>query len=486
MRDLYKNVNIKEKYQCIIVGGGMGGLTMAGMLALYGIEVLLVEKNPNLGGYITDYNLGEYVFSHSIDWMSGLHEKGKFRTWLQKLNLLDKVEFFHLEKFKRVITPDYNVSFSSDFEEFEETMISIFPKEESGIKNFVNLIRSFGGSEWITYFRPFKNFEYLPFLQSFFTDKALIAILSANVNDNIPAYLYVLFLYRCLSKEAYLLKDITLSQFMDLIGIRLLELGTVISTNTEVSGITMENNLVTGVKLLDGRFIKADAVITDIDLITVYNKYLPMGAVNNYFLNKLNSRDKSYSLISIFLGVNKKFDHCEITGEPTVYLPTHEVEDLYADDPKLWHLKMNIRSTWQPFLAPEGKAVVDIRALVKKNLFSKWMEDGSYRSDPEYLELKSSITEALIKNSEIVLGDYIKNIEEKRVATPLTLKRYTNNSCGSGMGWEVNSLEYLNGFRIVSPISNLFHVGAWASFPGVEGVINYGLSILPRIVKFYK
>ncbi len=486
MSYLNNNVKIKDKYQCVIVGGGLGGLTMAGMLSLYGIEVLIVEKNPNLGGYVTDYRVGEYVFSHSIDWMSGLHDKGKFAVFLERLKLLDSVRYFHLEPFKRVITPDYNIPFNSDFDIFEETLISNFPNEEHGIRQIVKIIRSFGGPEWIDYFRPFKNFEYLPFLKTFIKDERLIAILSANVNGNIPAYLFVLFLYRCLCKQAYILKDMTLTQLMDLIGTRLVEMGVAISANSEVTDIQVENNKVTGVRLADGHVIKADCIITDMDLLTVYNKYLPHGTINNYFMNKLNSRDKSYSLISIFLGVNKKFDDCKITGEPTVYLPTYDIDDLYSDDPGKWHLKMNIRSIWQPFLAPGGKSAVDIRALVKKDFFKKWLNDNNYRNDPEYLHLKDFATEKLIQNSRLVLGEYLENIEEKRVATPLTLQRYTNNSCGSGMGWEVTPLEYLNGFRVTSPINNLFHVGAWASYPGIEGVVNYCMTLVSRIVKYYK
>jgi phytoene dehydrogenase-like protein len=41
---------MKEKYDAVIVGGGIGGLLAGGMLAKEGLEILIVEKNSFLGG----------------------------------------------------------------------------------------------------------------------------------------------------------------------------------------------------------------------------------------------------------------------------------------------------------------------------------------------------------------------------------------------------------------------------------------------------
>ena len=41
---------MKDKYDAIVVGGGLGGLLAGGLLAKKGMETLVVEKNPFLGG----------------------------------------------------------------------------------------------------------------------------------------------------------------------------------------------------------------------------------------------------------------------------------------------------------------------------------------------------------------------------------------------------------------------------------------------------
>ncbi len=41
---------MKDKYDAIVIGGGLGGLITGGLLAKKGMETLIVEKNPFLGG----------------------------------------------------------------------------------------------------------------------------------------------------------------------------------------------------------------------------------------------------------------------------------------------------------------------------------------------------------------------------------------------------------------------------------------------------
>ena len=41
---------MKASYDAVVVGGGIGGLITAGLLAKRGLETLVVEKAPFLGG----------------------------------------------------------------------------------------------------------------------------------------------------------------------------------------------------------------------------------------------------------------------------------------------------------------------------------------------------------------------------------------------------------------------------------------------------
>ncbi len=476
---------IKDRYECIVIGGGLGGLTMASMLAIYGIEVLLIEKNNYIGGYITDYKVKDYVFSHSIDWFSGLHEKGKVKIWLEKIGAYDKIPFRQLDIFKRVIVDDFNIAFYSDYKSFEEELIHNFPKEEKNIIRFIELVRAFGGAEWIEYFRPFKTATYMKMLDSMFTDRTLKKVLSANINEDMSAYLYILFLYRCLSKEIYLPAKDELKGLFEIIGESIEEQGVTILKETSVEKIIMDGKIVTGVLLNDGKTIFTNGIVSDVDLRLLYNKLLPENSVNHYFLNKLNHRIPSISLFTTFLGVNKVFDGISKCGEPIVYMKNIETEGNASNKITNLDIKINIKSIYQPFLCKEGKSAIDIRTFAPKGHFDQENIGAAYRKDQKYIIDKQFYEQQLIETSQDILGNYRDDIECIRTATPYTLHRYTNGENGSPMGWSVEPSDYLNGFRIMSPINNLFHVGCWASFPGIEGVVNYCFSLLPRIVRYY-
>lgn len=476
---------MKDKYECIIVGGGIGGTVMASMLALYGVKVLLVEKNQWLGGCITDYDVNDYTVSHTIDWISGLHEKGKLHYWFQKIGIIDEIRFINLEAFKRVITPDYNVCLYADFDKFQHELVKKFPAEEQGIYKLIRFIKSFGTPNWVEYFRPYKDKMFKTILDDLFVGDEIKTVLSANLNDDMPAFLYILFLFRCLSNEIYLPAEKKFREMFSVIENRILELGGDILKGVSVEKIIVNENTVESVELSDGRKIYADGIITDTDLKHVYNELLVPNNVSNYFMKKIAERQTSSSLITTYIGVNKKFNGISLYGEPIVYAPSYISEDKYSCDPNKWHVKVNIRSISQPFLAPEGKSGIDIRAFLPESLMLDSYGREEYRKNERYQIEKDYLEKNLIKISKKILGEYENYIEVKRTATPYTFQRYTRGYRGSAMGWAIEPIEYSSGFRIISPLKNLFHVGCWASFPGVEGVVNYCFSILSRMIKFY-
>ena len=59
---LNKNDKITQKYDVIIIGGGLGGLTAANKLAKNGRKVLLLESHDKLGGFATWFHRKENIF----------------------------------------------------------------------------------------------------------------------------------------------------------------------------------------------------------------------------------------------------------------------------------------------------------------------------------------------------------------------------------------------------------------------------------------
>ncbi|MFO7536828.1 MAG: phytoene desaturase family protein [Chloroflexota bacterium] len=81
------------------------------------------------------------------------------------------------------------------------------------------------------------------------------------------------------------------------------ELGVVIQTDRPVKQILVENGRITGIELAGGEQIAAAAVVANVDVATTYERLLPHTAVSRRRLQKLNQQEPSCSGFVMLLGV---------------------------------------------------------------------------------------------------------------------------------------------------------------------------------------
>src|SRR5207344_1071732 len=58
--------SMPEGYDVIVIGGGLGGLTAAGLVAQAGRKTLLIERNHDVGGAASTYRAGNLVVEASL------------------------------------------------------------------------------------------------------------------------------------------------------------------------------------------------------------------------------------------------------------------------------------------------------------------------------------------------------------------------------------------------------------------------------------
>ena len=57
------NATRRDKYDAIIIGAGMGGLSCGAWLAHKGMKVLVVEQNIQAGGFCSSYKRNGFNFT---------------------------------------------------------------------------------------------------------------------------------------------------------------------------------------------------------------------------------------------------------------------------------------------------------------------------------------------------------------------------------------------------------------------------------------
>ena len=73
-----------KKYDAIVVGGGMAGLTATVYLARAGRSVLLLEKNDYCGGLVTTFKKDGFLFEGGV---RALLSAGIIRPMLNELGI---------------------------------------------------------------------------------------------------------------------------------------------------------------------------------------------------------------------------------------------------------------------------------------------------------------------------------------------------------------------------------------------------------------
>ena len=146
-----------EKYDAIVIGAGLGGLSAAAMLARNGLGVLLLERHNVPGGYATSFVRGRYEFEVALHELSGVgppERRGGVYRYLEYLGMADKVEFLHMSNLYRSVFPASSGARSSGHglditlpvgrEAFEAKLVEAFPHEADGIRRFLKRVFDFG------------------------------------------------------------------------------------------------------------------------------------------------------------------------------------------------------------------------------------------------------------------------------------------------------------------------------------------------------
>ncbi|MEW5817387.1 MAG: NAD(P)/FAD-dependent oxidoreductase [Spirochaetota bacterium] len=482
-----------KKYDVVVVGAGMGGLSSGAFLAKEGKSVLLLEKHDKPGGYLTSFTRGEYTFDSAIFHLTDMGEGQTIsqfiRYWGEEIQAT-KVDyrFRYFIGLKEYIINSRNA---------QQDLIRYFPEETNAVEKFFSLASRMieetlsqaapkppYAMNWVekivfgftaVFNRPlflrYATRSSVKFLKRHFKNKSLASLLWSYY----PLHSLILFAH-VFGWETATRGEIYYPQGgMQAIPNAAVKAvkrnGGELVLNCEVERILIQEGRAAGVRCTDGREFYADVVISNAPIHHTLFKLTKGIASLDGLRAEIDKRKICGSGVFVFLGVDQSYDFDGVN-----FLAVMEEETIDTPEEKLTPQNCPILLIVPP--QPQGQTnySVILAAILPYEYEHCWRTEGTREQGEPYYQLKTQVKNSLLDRVCQKLGEEFRGVIRYSLAsTPLTFERYTYNEKGSFMGWKVDRAHYGKFLPQTTPIKNFYLAGQWV-FPGfgVPGVMASG------------
>lgn len=462
-------------YDTVVIGSGIGGLITANLLAQGGLKVLLVEQHYMVGGYCSTFRRGGYTFDAATHFypllgnaetLTGrlLAELGVETGWVK----MDPVDTFHFPDGTRFAVP-------ADLDVYLARLKAGFPEEADALDGFFAAVREAYLLGLLHYFRgrPVEQTPRLPLyidltvkqaLDRWFRDPKLKLLLTADCPHWGSPPGRTSFVFDSMLRLSYFLGNYYpkggSQAFADDLARCFEERGGHILINAMAKRIVIEEEAARGVEIeiLRGPLtgftatVRAGAVVSNSDLLLTLEQLVGPGHLPPEALEPVRRLRATFPCWLTHLGLR---------GIPADVL--EEAQGYYWDS---WDMdrvgrdalrfKLFAPTLYEPAMAPRGEQILIIQKVLELN----------YDAVENWPLHKKEMEAFIFSNLEHVVPGIGDRITVRSSASALTSRRFTLNTQGAMLGWEM-SPEQLGAGRPApeTAIRDLHCVGHWTQ-PG--------------------
>lgn len=480
--ELTNGMILRESYDVIVVGAGLGGITAASLLANRGLSVLMIEQQNKPGGACTSFKREDHVFDVGAAMLYGFGEKG-FRPFRFLLNELEEpIDVVAHKTLARMTFEGHEIIFWPDIDRFLDELNGLFPGEKENLRAFYgDLYKMYENivikNEVIS---PPSEFSPRQGLRRLISDPLAILkmqkLLSTSTKDLLKKYFtnpdVFEFFDKLCSAYSYTTAEETpgvmaATMFIDnhIGGVYFPAGGAQMLPNViekafereggqvlyhqQVDEILIQNKKAYGVRLLDGTEIRAERVIANATVWSIYGKLVRPQHISPKRMEWVKSLIPTFPSMTLYMVIDRQ-------GLPEdifpweIYIENREVID--SSD-----LTLYINSLVDETLCPPDHLVV---MAIAPNM-QKWPHstDPSYRSD-EYENLKKREAEHMLDQIEMHIPNFRQHIRQLIIGSPTTIERFLLKN-GGAVGGPKNQIgqEMLNRLHARSEWKNLYFCG---------------------------
>lgn len=453
-------------YEVVVVGGGIGGLTTAALLAARGVNVCLLERQSRPGGCVANFEHLGYAFEPTAGLYSGWAADGLYETIFAELPL-GPPEVDRLSPAYAVRLPDHTeVAVSDNAADFEDNLRLAFPECAPAALSFYDLLKQIASApdnsalsepveshlaDCSLRFRRFIELQLQTFIQRSSDDCSLFDAAVALTTPRRGMW--------SIRGGAQALAD-------------------ALAESLKVSGGSLRLNcpalrlaygadgLPLGVDLLSGERVTAtQAIVSNLTVWDTYGKLIGLGRTPKAISAQLRKL-KAWGVYQIFLGMDRSAA-ARLSSTHLLALTDWQTGRTYSPEPTQFVFAASPHA-----LAPDGKLAITISTFTHAEDWFAFHEDETAHEEQDQSTLES--VWAQIHSAMPELGDSVEVIE---TATPRTF--YENTRRKLGMLGRPNGSPSMPGLGLGQTVfPNVFLVGDTVSpGSGVAGVSQAALEL---------
>ena len=458
-----------QKYDAIIIGSGIGGLTCGAFLAKEGMRILVLEQHSKIGGYAHNFKRREFIFESGIHSVP-MSEDGLIMHLLRLLGVDTKIKTLEYPKMFSVSTPDFTMSIPSRKEEIYDYLVSSLPDQRSNIDEifkeagifYNNLIKPIFEFEYnftgenTDFASKYHNKSYVDFIDRIITDKKLRQLLcgqwpyvGASPGYSPNLFTFMMFLVHLVEgshccKDNFSVLASTLASVID-------ECGGEVKTRSRVNKIIADGNYVRGVAIDNGDEYEAGLVVSNITPYIVHNELIDESKRSRRWQKRLSNLRSSVSSIIVYLGMKQ------------------EVNELIPNNTHFWYATSDYENIFSNILNDKKETIdhlIFLKGIKEQNQTLTLMNFVQKSFSKDWKSEKMRVAEMMLKRAEEIYPGLNSLIEIVEVGSPATFERYTANTDGALYGFENTKSMYGEAkMPIITHFKNLFQTGHWGK-PG--------------------
>lgn len=479
---------MKEQYDVVIVGSGLGGLVSSIILAKEGYSVCVLEKNNQYGGNLQTFVRDKTIFDTGIHYIGGLSEGQNLYKYFKYLGIMDDLNLKKMDEdaFDIISFEDENTEYphAQGYENFVAQLAKFFPEEKADIEKYCEKVQTICDSfplynlQWDgKYDSDILALNAKDTIDKCTSNEKLRAVLAgsnflyAGIADKSPFYVHALSVnsyiqssWRCINGGSQITKQL-LKQ--------LKKHGGEFYKYKEVTHFVVENNKVTSVKMKDGSQVSGTYFISNIEPKTT----LKMAGEDNFrksFYSRIQSLEGVISAFSLYI-VFKPKTFKYINHNYYHFKDSRDVWNAHEYDenswPKAYMASMNASKKEEEWA--DGMTFITYMKFDDLQPWASTFNTTAEENDrgESYEAFKSRKTARFLEEIEIKFPGITDCIQSIHSSTPLSYRDYIGGHNGNMYGYIKDSNNPMKTFIAAkTKLDNLYLTGQSINMHGVLGV----------------